>query len=334
VIIKDISVEQEWENFLSLFEDKTFLCSWAWGEFRKSLGEKIYRKGVYLNDKLIAVFFFSLIKARKGDFLLLTHSLLIKEYSEQVLDQILSCLIDIGRKEKACFIRMAPVWQEDSLPDKFIKAKNFINSPCSIFPEKSWELSLVNSEEKILSEMRKKTSYLIRKTQKSENLEIFESNDLKKFYEIYQKTSARQGFKPFSFEYIEKEFNVFLKRNQAFLLLAQENGKCVAGAMVILWQKTAFYHHGASVAGRNSFSVPALLQWQAIKEAKKRNCQKYNFWVIAPNNDPNHRWAGLTFFKKGFGGNETTYAKTKDLPLSSKYYLTYFLEKIKRNSNG
>jgi len=323
--IREIKEEKVWESFVSLFEKRTFLCSWSWGEFRSLMGDKIYRRGVWLDQELKAVFFAYKVKTRKGSFMLMPHNPLIKEKNKEILLSIINEVEKIGRKEKCCFIRTAPLWQDNSDEDKIIKEQGFINSLCQIFPEKSWELSLDCPESEILSGARKSVRYEIRK---NSQVEIVQSQDLKSFYEIYKETAKRNKFVPFSFEYLENEFKTLSQRNEISLFLAKESGKYLAGAIIVFWQGIAFYHHGASIQNRNSFSLPALIQWQCFKEAQKRNCFKYNFWVIAPNDDPNHRWAGLTFFKKGFGGYQTEYSKTKDKPLSWRYWLFRFYEKI------
>ncbi len=332
MIVKDINNEKQWEDFFISINKKTFLNSWAWGEFRKTVGDKIYRKGIYINNNLVAVFFISLIKARKGDFLLLSHNPLIKEHQDDLLLKILNETKKIAKKEKASYLRIAPLWQEESLENKFLDKNNFIKSCCSVYPEKSWQLVLNKNESQILSEMRKNTRYMIKKAEKNNSYTIIQSqktSDIDIFYEIYKKTSLRNKFKPFSLNYIKKEFSIFSEKNQAELFLAKQDNKYVAGAIIIFWQDIAFYHHGASMNNKSSMSASYLVQWQAIKKARERNCKEYNFWVISPNNDPQHRWAGLTFFKKGFGGQEVNYSKTRDLPLSYRYWLTYFLERIR-----
>ena len=73
-----------------------------------------------------------------------------------------------------------------------------------------------------------------------------------------------------------------------------------------------------------------FLQWQIIKEAKNRGIKYYNFWGIAPNDNPNHRFAGVTMFKTGFGGERIDWLHAHDLPISNKYWLTYLFESGRR----
>ncbi len=332
-IVKEIKDKKVWEDFFSGINKKTFLNSWTWGLVRKSMGDKVFRIGIWQENNLLATFFISKIKSKKGDFILLPHSPSIKMKSEVLIDKIIEEIKNIGKKEKVSFIRIAPIWNENSENDKKLKEQGFFKSSSFVFPEKSWELDLNQKEEEILLKMRKGTRYMIKKGEKENKIKICiskEISDIDKFYEIYKETSFRHGFKPFSLDYIKNEFEYFLKNNEAVLVLAKNKNKYVAGAFVIFWQENAFYHHGASINEKETASASCLVQWEAIKEAKKRNCKKYNFWVISPLEKVKHRWDGLTFFKKGFGGYEINYAKTKDFPFSNKYWITYFYEKMKR----
>ena len=79
--IKGITDKKEWEDFFLEMEDKTFLQSFAWGEFWQKMGNKIWRLGIY-EDSLIAVMLVSKIKAKRGTFLLIQHG---RVYYFQVL---------------------------------------------------------------------------------------------------------------------------------------------------------------------------------------------------------------------------------------------------------
>jgi lipid II:glycine glycyltransferase (peptidoglycan interpeptide bridge formation enzyme) len=190
------------------------------------------------------------------------------------------------------------------------------------------------------------------------------------FYQIYEETARRENFIPFSKEYIQKEFAAFKKTGNALFLfakieknntqdthfeatgpvsislppvLATSSGlekslravgtpsmsTPVASALIIFTKSTAFYHQGASFHTK----VPAtyLLQWEAIKEAKKRGCSYYNFWGIydEQNQRTPKSWQGLTLFKTGFGGEKVAYLPTQDYIINPfKYQITFLWEKL------
>jgi lipid II:glycine glycyltransferase (peptidoglycan interpeptide bridge formation enzyme) len=79
--------------------------------------------------------------------------------------------------------------------------------------------------------------------------------------------------------------------------------------------------------------APYLLHWEIILDAKKQNLKEYNFLGVAPNEDQNHPWAGITRFKKQFGGYQADILGSFDLPLKPlEYKLFKFAEKIRRKS--
>jgi len=103
----------------------------------------------------------------------------------------------------------------------------------------------------------------------------------------------------------------------------------VAGALMVFCSGVGFYHQAASLEKYAKLSIPYLLQWEAIKEAKKRGCKMYDFWgYVDPKSK--HPWAGPTLFKMGFGGKPYLYVKTQDLPLSWRYWPTYIFERLRR----
>ncbi len=331
--IREINNKEEWEHFFSAVERRTFLNSWDWGEFRKSLGDGIWRKGVVNKDGLSCLFLVSKIKSRKGSFILLAHCPVMEKLSRNGLEEAIMEVKEMAEREKVDFIRIAPIFESGGFEDEVLEKSGFKKSSSLVFPTKSWELDLLQKEENILSGMRKGTRYLINRGLKNSDIEIRSSEskeDLKAFCNLQEKTAIRQGFSSFPSEYIKKEFEIFSKNGNAKLFLGFNKGECSAGAFIIFWGKKAFYHHGASLMTSNEAPVSHLVQWEAIKESKVRDCETYNFWAIAPSDDPKHKWAGLTFFKKGFGGREINYAKTKDFPLSKKYLLTYWVEKLRR----
>ena len=75
--------------------------------------------------------------------------------------------------------------------------------------------------------------------------------------------------------------------------------------------------------------APYVLQWFEITRAKNDGFKYYDFWGIAPNDDPKHPWAGVTRFKKGFGGIIVEYGGTWEKGVSWKYNLYRILRKLR-----
>jgi len=332
--IKEIDSKEQWEKFFEGPEEKTFLQSWNWGEFQKAMGNKIWRLGIFEEVKLLSVALVIKIEAKRGSFLFVPHEPIMKC---QALETLLNELKKIGKKEEVNFIRVAPVWEKNEENIEIFKKLGFRNAPIHMHPELTWELDITPSEDELLMGMRKTTRYLIRQGLKSKDIEIFQSKNLKDievFDEINKQTVKRHDFIPFSLEFLRKQFSAFNQDNQISIFLGKYKGEVIASGIFVFWQNIGFYHHGASSLKYPKIPISYLIQWEAIKEAKKRGCQLFNFWGIAPEGVKSHPWAGLSLFKKGFGGYSKAYVPTQDFPLSKKYWLTFIFEKLRKAKRG
>ena len=201
-------------------------------------------------------------------------------------------------------------------------------------PEASWKLNLADSEDQLFSDMRKTTRYLVRQAMNNKDIMVEQSksvDDIAAFAAMHAQVSLRQSFVPFSKEYLENEFKVFLKDDGVRLFFGRYKGEIAAAAFVVFWSGIGFYHHAVSFPKFSKLSLPYLLLWEAIKEAKRRGCVLYDFWgYVDPKTQPKHPWAGPTLFKQGFGGEAKLYVKAQDYPLSLKYWPTAFFETIRR----
>jgi len=341
--VKEIKDKKIWEDFLLKCKEKTFLQSWNWGEFNEKMGNKIWRLGVFDKDDLVGAALVVEIKAKRGTFLLIQHGPNINEQGTKNREQILATLLDklkkIAKKEKVSFIRMVPLWKKNEENQKFLQGFGFRPAPMPASAyEATLKLNLSPSEEELLKNMRKTTRYLIRQALKDAGLEILKSDrieDVELYNKLNQEVAGYQQFVPFSLQFVKNEFNVLAKDNQALLFFGKYQEKIIASALVVFWSDIGFYHQAALSPKYHKIPIAYLLQWEAIKEAKKRGCILYDFWgYVNPNENPEHPWAGPTLFKMGFGGKPYEYVKTQDFPLSKKYWLTFIFEKLRKIRRG
>ena len=354
--LKEIKEKIIWDNFLIKTEEKTFLQSWNWGEFQKATGNKIWRLGLYEKEELIALVLVIKIESKRGRFLLVQHGPSFAKasaYAEastdksegnaylkhEILKNLLEELKKIGEKEGASFIRIASLLERNKENEIMFKDLGFRRASMHANAyEATWKLDITLSEEEILRNMRKTTRYLIRQAMKNPEIKIERSaklDDLIIYQNLNRQVAKRQKFIPFSDEYIKKEFEAFLKDNQAILFFGKYKGELAAGALIIFWSGIGFYHQAASLSKYAKLSIPYLLQWEAIKEAKKRGCVLYDFWGYTdPQKFPKHPWSGPTLFKMGFGGHKKEYLKTQDFVLSEKYWFNWMIENFRKIKRG
>lgn len=177
-------------------------------------------------------------------------------------------------------------------------------------PTKTLILDLKPKLEAILAQTKKDCRYEIKKAQKNQVV-IKELEDIETFIKIWHHNALRRGFWiPFGKE-IRSIYEAFTKK--AYLLLAfysddlNHDNKPVAGTLVLICDKTASYFHAASTLEGRKLSAPYLVVWEAIKLAKKKGCEIFDFEGIYDERFPIKSWRGFTHFKKSFGGYEVKY---------------------------
>lgn len=321
-----------WEEFVLSQPNASFLQSWNWGELQKDLGSKIFRLGFIRQKKLVGSCLLIRQKAKRGVYLECSGGPLIKWDKPVYFEEFVSQIKKIGREEKCVFVRVRPQILETLANRLLFKKKGFVFAPMHLHAENTLQLNLEKTEEQLLRQMRKNTRYLIKKAAK-EGVRIIQSADVKDIeilYNLQMETARRRHFTPFKKEYFEKEFKIFLHDDKIRLFKAVYQGKILAAALIIFYGREAVYHYSGSSSKFRRISASYLLQWEAIKEAKRRNLQVYNFWGIAPLNKPKHRFAGVSLFKRGFGGKEVNYLHARDLVLKSQYWLIYLFETLRK----
>ncbi len=338
--IKEITDKQIWENFVALNKESNFLQSWNWGELNINTGDKIWRLGVFDNENLIAICLVIRVNAKRGKFLFIPNGPIIngkwKMENGKLFGEIFRYLVNLGKEIKVDFIRISPMLEntEDNL--KIFKDAGFKNAPIHMMhPETTWLLDITKSEEEILKGMNKTHRNLIRRAEK-EGVKIIKSAEekyLKAFYDIHMETVKRHKFTPFSFDYIKKEIEAFKNDGQIAIFSAEYKNEIISSAIIVFYGNQAFYHHGASSSKYNKIPSSYLNLLEAIKEAKRRRKEIFNFYGIVENK-PNHPWSGLSKFKMGFGGCKKELLHCQDLPLTKKYMLTYLIEKCRDIKRG
>jgi lipid II:glycine glycyltransferase (peptidoglycan interpeptide bridge formation enzyme) len=329
ILFKPISAQQI-DSFYKKFQGKkTFLQTSQYGDFRKKLGEKNFRYGLFRDKVLVGTVQFQRVLARRGVHLHTPHGPLLED--ETMLPFFLSLYKKIGKKEKCDFVRVSSLF---SMNKKTVFQKEKFRDAAAhlINPERTWVLDITQSEEEILSLMRKSTRYEVRRSQKCD-ISVSMGNNLKDldiFWNLHIDTVHRQKFIPFSKKVTQTELEIWGDDVQIFNSKIDQN--YYSSSIIIFDSHAGYYHQGASVY--NKFPVSHATLWSAIKEAKKRGCQEFNFWGVCEKDDKNHPWYGLSKFKRGFGGKEYTFLHAQDFPLTSKYWINWIIEtyrKWKRN---
>lgn len=150
--------------------------------------------------------------------------------------------------------------------------------------------------------------------------------DVAPCYQLLQKTAGRQGITLHPQRYYET-MAMTLAGSLISYYFAEYRGRVIATALVARFGDTVTYVHGGADYADRAVMAPHLLHWQVMCDAAVAGYKQYDLFGIAPPNQPDHPWAGLTQFKLGFGGTVVEYPGTFEYPLQPAWYTLYSLIK-------
>ncbi len=351
IALKKIDIKQDWEQLVSSFSEANFLQSWNWGEFHTALGKKVFRLAFYQQNSaaskhdhpqsLVAVAECVIETAKRGTYLTIAGGPLItmpssKSQATTLISTIFEHIQTIASQEKCLFIRMRPqlVVEENTELNEIFHQVGFVESPMHLTADLTQQLDLTKSIDQILSEMRKNTRYEVRQVEKK-GVTVTTSQDpdeIKEFYQHQLALAQKHDFVPFSYEFLYQQFVSFARDDQVLLFHSWKDATLLASAFIIFYNHEAVYHYGISTPDNSKLPGSYACQWAAIQEAQKRGCTRYNFWGIAPKDQTDHRFAGVSIFKRGWGGREVQYFPAHDLPLNWQYQLTRGFELVRKKA--
>ena len=333
--VKEIKQKKEWEKFLNTNLEANFLQSFNFGAFHENLGKKIRRVGFFNGSKLVGVMLVVVEKAKRAIYLIVPGGPIIDWGDKNLVHLFRDTVTEIAKEEGCAFVRVRPQILETTDNAKLFGNLGFKIAPMHLHAELTRQLDLTKSKDELLSQMRKTTRYEIKKAIKLGIKVTVSKNpkDIEEFYKLQKETAKRQHFVEFDKKFLEEQFLAFVKDNQVLLYTAHKGRKKLAQAFIIFYGQEADYHYGASTLDGRKYPGAYLIQWEAIKMAKKRGLRRYNLWGVSPQGDTNHRFFGVSVFKRGFGGEDFEYLHARDLIINPiKYKLNWAIETIRKKS--
>lgn len=343
--IKKITNRDEWKHFVLRQPYTLFVQSPSYGEFYEKMGEQSWMFGIYEADKLIGGSLVVSTHAKRGNFLYLPygpvfgeHILADKEKLRTALKAFVDFLKGFAKKQHYDFIRLSPFLDETKQTKQLFQSMGLRDAPMHMLAETTWMLDITPSQDKLLSTMGKNHRNLIRRCMR-EGVRIEMKTDteaLKRFNDMHDTVAKRHSFHRFSPKYIANEFQAFVGVGECVIFEAYlPDGRLDSSSIIIFFGGMANYRHSASLNLNKKLPTSYLIQWEVIKEAKKRGFVWYNLWGIAPQQTPkDHPFRGITHFKRGFGGFQKDLLHCHDVFLSWKYWLNWTVETFRRVKRG
>jgi lipid II:glycine glycyltransferase (peptidoglycan interpeptide bridge formation enzyme) len=312
----------EWNDFIASHPNAHILQSGAWGELKSSFGWKVVRM---INGECGAQILFRKLPGR------FTIGYIPKGPVGQS-GELITELDEVCRENRAIFLKIEPdIWE----PEKalFLDKQAGLVKTKSVQPQRTVVISLDGTDDELLGRMKQKTRYNIHLAEKK-GIEVRSSDDIQTFHNMSEITGKRDRFGVHSLNYYNKVLELFKPAGHADLLMAYYEDHPVAGLIVFGIGDMAWYMYGASSDEERNRMPTYLLQWEAMKWARKMNCKFYDLWgipdvdeeVLEAEFSKKHSHDGLWGvyrFKRGFGGEVFRSVGAWDRPYYSGIYKLY-----------
>ncbi len=324
---REVEGVKVWEDFLSKHPEANFLQSSFWGEFNEVIKHPSHRIGLFKGSEMVGAMLGVVEPAKRGRYLTVPGGPIIDWHDEELVSAAVRAMKDLAAREKCAFVRVRSQLVQDDFSKDLFKKHGFRPAQMHMHAELTLQLDITGELSAIQQNFRKNTRYELKQAKKK-GVVITSTTDpdaIKKFYELQLETARRHNFVPYPYQYLHEQFKVFAKAGKAVLYSAHtKDSKLIAQAFVIFYNAEAAYHYGASTQLGRSEPGAYALQWEAIQEAKRRGMSRYNFWGIVGEDETEHRFYGVSVFKRGFRGEAIQYLHAHDLVINKAKYLPNF----------
>lgn len=313
-----------WEEFMQTHPEANFLQSWFWGAFQQKLNRNVHFSGFYDGYKLVGVMLSIVEPAKRARYLTVPGGPIIDWQKQALVTAATTEMQRIARLEQCVFVRVRPQIVESADHAALFASLGFRPAKMHLHAELTSQLDITRAEDELRAKFRKNTRYELKQAKKR-GIVVSSSLDasaIDEFYDLQLKTAERQGFVPYGKKFLHEQFKTFSEDGKALMYRAEtSDGQLIAMAFVIFYNQEAAYHYGASSELGRREPGAYLMQWEAIKEAKRRGMTRYNFWGVVLPNQTTHRFYGVSVFKRGFKGEDVEYLHARDLVINWPKYL-------------
>jgi len=308
----------EWDEILTKMGGHV-LQSRGWAEFQRALGKRVvYESGSgwcwmgYLERR------------RSGQFLYVPYGPVAM--GAAALRAAVEDLKAAGVELRADFVRLEPVGAATVAELRALGGRNVDENQ----PQRTIVMDLGASVDELRHGLAQSNRNLIN-TAEARGVSLKQASSpaaAGPFLDLVGETVRHQGIHLYDERYFKTLLETLMPSGMAQLHYAMYRGKYVASAVILDFADTQYYLFAASDFELNREAKAAVpLLWSLVMAAKEDGRRWFDFYGIAPTNDPSDKKAGITRFKKSFSDNVLTRVGTWEIPVRATKYHLYRLAK-------
>ena len=331
--IMEATSRDVWDEFVKSHPEANFLQSWDFYEFHLSRGKQVMRRLAYDGKEIVGAYAGVVETAKRGKYMAIAGGPILDWKNRKLVKAVFEDICQQGKGAGCVFVRVRPQLELSDSSLKLMTDLGLKRAPMYLSVEFAGVLDLNKSEEEILAGASQGFRRKLRKATKN-NIEITaETGDdaIREFCRLEKLHAERQKYVAFSSSFLTKQFEAFRKNDEVIIYTAKKDGETLAQNFMVFYGPEASYHYGVSSELGTRYSAAPLLHIEAMKEARRRGCIRYNLWGIVEPNETSHRFYGVSEFKRSFGCEELRYTPAHDMVLKpTKYKLTKLVETARK----
>lgn len=150
----------------------------------------------------------------------------------------------------------------------------------------------------------------------------YDLDHIEPFLAMMASTGSRSGATFHAEHYYRAMIESLGPHKAAGIIYAVHQDQPVAGMLFIddHLAVTRYYMHAGSFESARKLNAMAIMLMWAMHDAKVQGIEYFDFFGVSPADQPSHRWAGFSTFKRSFGGNDVAYAGTYELAVNKNKY--------------
>ncbi|GLH99447.1 methicillin resistance protein [Phytohabitans aurantiacus] len=229
------------------------------------------------------------------------------------LAEAMRALLDLGRQEKALFIRTepnAPVTRDDLIALGHQPAKR------NMQPGLTWIQDLRKTRDELIGEFAANIRNRWRNAYKKD-ITVASSTDpadVAILLDMIHDVANNTGMKPHDDEYYQRQAAALMERDAATIYVTRHGDRPIAASIVYDSPTTRYYAHSGSLLDARNLHPGTVMLATMVLDARERGQTTFDFVGAAPKDEPDHPWAGFTMFKQSFGGQYREYLGTWEKP--------------------
>jgi lipid II:glycine glycyltransferase (peptidoglycan interpeptide bridge formation enzyme) len=332
IIVRTIDASEYATSLAQLSESLpaavSFLQAPFYGAWQALDGKTVVYFQAQVGDELVAVGLAVKYDAPGNlSFFYCPYGPVVRQWSDELVASLRSFFKPLAREHSVSFVRL----DSDGLTKVARPVPNHLAVTASLQPRAEWLLDISGDQEAIWMGLHKHARYNVRLAERAAaRLEFFAPSEapLDTFFALMQTTAGRDSFSIQAESYYRAVL-ASIPAERGFVALCHINDQPAAVALFAEYDGVMHYIFAGSSNDFRKIAPPYFVMWNAILEAKRRGWRTLNFGGISDAVKGTHL-AGVTGFKKRFGGYEVTHPNPVDLVYNPfKYQLLSLYKRLR-----